>query len=240
MDALVDSSSAIARSTSSCVPRPAVSSCCVSSDALSWLATLSRATASRACVPLTSVYASTTSAATETRVRRRSDRSRAKSARAPAIEARRAPKTSTSQLASTPASNRFDVGRRRDADLRPAALECGASLRRGASSRPPARAAWRAPAAPAPSLDGRRGFDSAPARRATSCARPGTLSTTRRRAPLSRARRPLPLSNAAGGVGATGLMSVPLTLQPAIATNSSADGRMRPADHGWTSPQAMR
>ena len=107
MDALVDSSSAIARSTSSCVPRPAISSCCVSSDALSWLATLSRATASRACVPLTSVYASTTSAATDTRVRRRSDRSRAKSARAPAMEARRAPKMSTSQLASTPASNRF-------------------------------------------------------------------------------------------------------------------------------------
>ena len=92
------------------------------------------------------------------------------------------------------------VGCRGGADLRPAALECGASLRRTASSCPLARAAWREPASPAPSPDGRRGFDRAPARRAMSCARPGTLSTTRRRARVgasaasARSRRQRPAS----------------------------------------------
>ena len=220
MDALVDSSSATARSTSSCVPRPATNNCCVSSDALSWLATLSRATASRACVPLTSVYARTTSAATDTRVRRRSDRSRTKSARAAAMEARRAPKTSTSQLASTPASNRFtsNVGATPICDR----------LRSNAAVAPPTGQF-------APSCSrclARASLTSAVAWR-TSGLRPSACSTSdvmraswnvvhhASTGSVVASAVSVAASKVAAGNGATGLMSVPLTLQAVVATNTA-------------------
>ena len=104
------------------------------------------------------------------------------------------------------------------------------SLRRVANSRPLAHAAWRAPASPAPSLDGRRGFDRAPARRAMSGARPRTSSTTRRRAALSRVRCPRVSKAAAGG------RCDRLDVRASHAAGGgrdqhSADGGMRPADH---------
>ena len=56
-------------------------------------------------------------------------------------------------------------------------------------------------------------------------------STTRRWARLSRVRRSAAPSNAAAGVGAIGLMSVPLTLHAVVAVKRERDQRMCPAGH---------